>query len=79
MVLFPRFLMTFELAVRPGQYSPNTRRWWRPVASHEGLNPLYWAISAVLCQPMNLSVETGRTEVHSFDDDDFAIDQSQSY
>jgi hypothetical protein len=54
-------------------------RWRRPVASCEALNPLYQAISAVSCQCMNPSVEAGRTEVHSFDADNFAIDQSLSY
>ncbi len=54
-------------------------RWQRPVASREALNTLYRDILAVSCQRMNLSIEMGRTEVHSFDADDFAIDQSLSY
>jgi hypothetical protein len=77
------FFVVFLWHSKPLSVRGNTARilaqWWRPVALREALNPLYWAISAVLCQPMNPSVETGRTEVHSFDDDDFAINQSLSY
>jgi hypothetical protein len=49
------------------------------VALREALNPLYQDILAVLCQRMNSSVKTARPEVHSFDPDDFTIDQSLSY
>jgi hypothetical protein len=44
------------------------------VASREALNPLYRLISAVSRRRFNSSVETGRTEVHSFVVVDRAID-----
>ena len=54
-------------------------RWRRTVASRETPKPLYRAISAVSRRSMNSSVETARTEVHSFVVDDRAIDLSLSY
>ena len=44
------------------------------MASREALNPLYRATSAVLCWRISSSVETARTEMHSFVVDDRAID-----
>jgi hypothetical protein len=79
MVLFFVFLWHSKpLSVR-GNTARILARWRRPVALREALNPLYQAILAVPCQCMNLSVKTGRMEVHSIDADDFAIDQSLSY
>jgi hypothetical protein len=70
---FLSFFLALEPVIRPGRYGPNTC----PVTAFS--NPLYLAISAVPCQRMNLSVETGRFGVHLFDANDFAIDLNISY
>ena len=44
------------------------------MASREALDPLYWSMSALSCRRISSSVETARTEVHSFVVDDRAID-----
>jgi hypothetical protein len=49
-------------------------RWRRLVASREALNILYQAISPVSRWRISSSIETARTEVHSFVVDDRAID-----
>jgi hypothetical protein len=55
-------------------------RWgWRPVASREALDPLYWSVLAVLSRHVSSAVETGRIGVHLFVVDDRAIDLNVAY
>ncbi len=49
------------------------------MASREALNPLYRSILAVLHRRINLTVEMGRTEVHSFVVDESRIDLNVAY
>jgi hypothetical protein len=79
MVLFCFFLMHSNLPSVRGNTAQILARWRHPVASHEALDPLYWSILAVLCRRISSSVETARTEVHSFVVDDRAIDLNLAY
>jgi hypothetical protein len=71
------FLSFFFLHSTPPSVRGDTEqilaRWRRPVALSEALDPLYRSVSALSCRRMNPSVETGRTEVHSFVVDESGI------
>ncbi len=77
------FFVFFSWHSNPPSVRGNTARifarWRRPVASREALDPLYRSMSAVSCRRISLSVETARTEVHSFVIEDRAIDLNLAY
>ncbi len=76
---FLSFFLAFEPAVRTGRYGPKTCPMAASSGFPEAMDPLYQLVLVVLCRRMNSSVETGRTEVHSFVVDESRINLNATY